>query len=298
MRESAISNMSEQLRAKFFSMETVISDLRASHIKEHYRIGGDMAEIYKDDTTYATLNKATPDKLLSRALQIDARILRMCRQFYDMYDNQHFIGLLQKHNEATGYRLSFSHVKYLLTVMSVESRTAYEDAAIADSLSPQDLHTLIKRREGRDTGAGPKHTIPATLTAQLMQIFKFASQFRDKQLTVWHSAHHSVFENVRNAEVDAVKYDDLIMLEDIAKLMGVIAEFATKNKELADVISAEVALKKEATAQKVAATVAEDAETVASRIRRIRPVVTNLAPVQVDAQEHEMGQPVLSAVGG
>ena len=294
IRESAISNMSEPLRAKFFSMEEVISDLRAANIKEHYRIGGEMAEIVKDDVTYNTLNKSSPEKLLARALQIDARSLRMCRQFFDMYDNQHFTGLLQKHNDATGYRLSFAHVKYLLTVMNVVSRTEYENAAIVDSLSPQDLHTLIRRREGRETGAGPKHGIPATLTAQLMQILKFATQFRDKQLTVWHSAQHSVFENVRVADVAAIKYDDLYMLEDIAELMAVIAEFAVANSALAVSIAAEVNAKKTESESKVAEAVADDAETVAGRIRRTRPIATDLPPVQADA----LAQPVLAAAGG
>jgi len=275
-REEAISAMSDALREVFSSIETQLDDLKNQNIQQYYRIGVLLNRVSTRPDEYPTLNGKDGVTTLAKALNMEKRALRFAQQFNSTYNDSQLAGLLTLRNPHTNYRLNFGHVKYLMSVLDVPKRESYAEQAVADSLSPSELHELIKRRENREPAHGRTHTLPASLTAQLAQILKVSQNFVAKQETVWNGQTVSVFANIRNAEATELTAEHVEMLQDIAQLMRQMQVYAAANVPLCETLAEEVQRRVNSEEARVAVAQADAAASgTATRARRQRVLRTS-----------------------
>jgi len=271
-REAALSAMSEELRAVFADIETRLDDLKSQNIRQYHIIGKMLNDVSTRPDDYRTLNGASGVSVLSKALDMDKRTLRCAAQFYNFYTQEQLEALLDLRNEHTNFRLNFGHVRYLMTVIDTEARTAYGVEAVAQSLSPQDLHDMIKRREGREPAHGRAHTLPRSLTAQLQQICKFARTFVSKQENVWNGQSVSVFTNIDNAAASEIDAEHVAIIEEIRDLMVRIGEYSVANVRRCEEIKTVVEQKLNEEETRITTETAAAATATANRTRRSRSI--------------------------
>lgn len=272
IRETAVSAMSDALREVFVEIESCMADLKSKNLREYYHLGSLMHKIATREEEFATLNLRKPEELVADAMSKDQRTLRFAKQFFESYSAEQFNAVLLKKNPGTNYSITSAHIKYLLTVEDTVKRTGYEDTCINESMIPRDLHSFIKRKEGRTSGHGPGHGVPKSVVGQLSQILKLATTFADKQETVWNSAECSFFENARNLLPENLTQDHILLLADIAVVMRQVAEYATENITVAESIAEALRIKLTAIEAAAVADVAAVSEQVVARTRRSRAV--------------------------
>lgn len=181
-RSTALSTMNESLRQKSDKIEELNESELAETIHTHYKVGKICKDVVDDPEEFGP----NPLPLLCDVHGFTVRNLQRNIRFVEYFPTEEDLErLLSMYDTATGFRLQWAHIDYLLTIDDEALRWQFAERAATDNLSPKQLNDRIKKRLKRTGGHGRPHAVPRTLEGQLDQLISIVNTIVQKSAQVW-----------------------------------------------------------------------------------------------------------------
>jgi len=263
VRDTVTVQMTAPLLAKLVDVEKSLEALRTSTIKSYYGLGK-LLKMVQDEPDRYSGTDGTPgiDLILKATGDKHASTLRTALRFADQYTADDLTVLLDLINKKTGFQLIWGHVPILLSVATKADRRKWAARAVREDMSPRDLHTTIKKEEGRNGGHGRPFNIPPTISKQLTSMHKDLTSLLKKNDQSWNGEDHSTFVNIMITPEEELDDDWMLQLDEV--IDGFTAFQAVLQKNIEDAAGCKERIRVIIDAREEAAT--RDAASVAAQI--------------------------------
>lgn len=215
--------MSDALRARNEEIRALRHTKTESSILYWHQLGRLVLDVLEHAEQYKGTDDTSGIQLLEQANPTQKREMRKAQAFARTYSEEDMRELMNLRNPETGFRLTWGHISYLLTLDTEVLRSRYAAEAISKMWSAEALHDAIKRRENRDASHGRAHVTPSTISAQIFQMLKLCRQWVAKEENVWNGETSSIFQNIENASSTALANEQIAQLAEIEELLAQMA---------------------------------------------------------------------------
>ena len=183
-RSRARNEMNPNLRAQSDEIERLSDNELAETITSHYRIGQICKAVVDDPEKFGQNGLGLLCDVHGTSRRVMQRNVRFVDFFPSENDLERITGMV---DEATGFRLQWAHIDYLLTIdNSPDLRWQFAEKALNELLTPKQLLQKIRKRLNRESsGHGRPQAAPRTLTGQLDQLHDMLNTVLQRSEQIW-----------------------------------------------------------------------------------------------------------------
>lgn len=224
-QQALLKEMAPPLRQLAAEWRQDIIDQVQRNIQFYWDAGGKVLDLEEHPDRYLTPEQKArgvrPLDLFMAFFETSSSTITKAIRFRRLYPTKDDLKRLfgYRNSEDPGFRITWAHVVYLITVEVEKTRIKFEEKTAAEALDADELQKqiLVHYNGSRRPGSGRPLGIPKTIPKQLSQIVDMSGLWLRRAKDVWHGDNHSVFTNVINQAPDQYTTDTLAQLEHVAQ---------------------------------------------------------------------------------